>query len=86
MAHMRLTKPGETPRVRLAPPAGMNLANVWVQGSRLIEIKLNAGWTILPDPANRLLPEYEAFMAKDDQDTDQTPQQPTKVKRQRIPR
>ena len=56
---MRLCKPGESPRLKMAPPEGTRLTCVWVQGSRNIDIKLAGGWTILPNEQGaRILPAY----------------------------
>jgi hypothetical protein len=55
---LRICKPGEAPRLRLTPPEGMKLNDVWVQGSVNIGIKHRAGWRLVPHLHNRALPEH----------------------------
>ena len=55
---LRICKPGEAPRLRLTPPEGMKLNDVWVQGSVNIAIKHRGGWRLVPHIHNRALPEH----------------------------
>lgn len=56
MDGMKLTTPGQTPRARLKHPT-LNTTCL-TTGHYFIDLRLKAGWAIVPDPMNRLLKEY----------------------------
>jgi hypothetical protein len=53
---MTIAQPSDMPRARMHKP-GTNLSD-FIRGATYINAKLAAGWEILPDPQNRLLPEW----------------------------
>ena len=53
---MKIAGPGSTPRARMQHPTRGDTAPV--SGHFYIDLRLKAGWTIVPHPSNRLLPEY----------------------------
>ena len=53
---MKLATPGQTPRARMKHPTLEQ--TVPVSGHYYIDLRLKAGWAIVPDPINCLLPEY----------------------------
>jgi hypothetical protein len=56
MEGMKLATPGQTPRARMKHPTLEQ--TVPVSGHYYIDLRLKAGWAIVPDPINCLLPEY----------------------------
>lgn len=56
MNDQRIAGPGDIPRAKMHKP-GTPLAD-FVRGAFYVQAKLAAGWEILPDIANRLLPEW----------------------------
>lgn len=56
MDGMTLATPGQTPRARLKHPASGQTS--MTSGHYFINLRLKAGWAIVPDPQNRLLKEY----------------------------
>ena len=56
MEGMKLATPGQTPRARMKHPTLEQ--TVPVSGHYYIDLRLKAGWSIVPDPINCLLPEY----------------------------
>lgn len=52
----QLAKPTDIPRARMHKP-GTELYDL-VRGAAYVSAKLAGGWEILPDPQNRLLPEW----------------------------
>ena len=56
MEGMKMATPGQTPRARMKHPTLEQ--TVPVSGHYYIDLRLKAGWSIVPDPINCLLPEY----------------------------
>jgi hypothetical protein len=56
MDGMTLATPGQTPRARMKHPT-LDTTSV-TTGHYFIDLRLKAGWAIVPDPQNRLLKEY----------------------------
>lgn len=56
MDGMKMATPGQTPRARMKHPT-LDTTSV-TTGHYFIDLRLKAGWAIVPDPQNRLLKEY----------------------------
>lgn len=76
----QLATPADTLRARMVKPVPGVPPEKWMgsleKGSFYIGCKLAAGWAILPDPMNRLLPEWLGAVLME---TDPGDEQPDKV-------